>query len=83
VPWYENTLSLQGVFSLNNGLGEDLTVVGNFGIHIVDKEWLGEVIFVVRVWHGFVVKGHHSSRFNISEFVDTSCGVGISVEKFG
>ena len=81
MPWNENSLGLQNILCLQDGFSEYFTVVGDLGVHIIDQEWLSEVIFVVRVWHGFVMKGHHSSRIDISELVHTGGGVRVSVEE--
>ena len=81
MPWDEGSLGLEGVLSFADSLGENLSVVGNFGIHIVNQEWLSECIFVISVWHGLEVKSHHGSGFNITEFVHTSGSVGVGIEE--
>lgn len=81
MPGDKDVFGSQGVFSLDKGLGEYLSVMANLSIHIVDQEWLSEVVFVVREWHSLKVKSHGSSALNITEFVHTSGSVGISVEE--
>ena len=81
MPWDENTFSSESIFSSDDSFGEDVTVVGNFGVHIVDKEWFSEMIFIVREWHCLEVKSHSGSTFDITDFIHTSSGVGISVEE--
>lgn len=83
MPWDKNSLGLEGLLSLDDGLGPHLSVVGNLSIHIVDEEWLREVVLIVGVWHSLELKGHHGSGINVSEFVHTSGGVGVGVEELG
>jgi len=81
VPWDKNTLWFKSIFSFGNMLSEDLTIVSNVSLEVVDEEWLGEIILVVCVWHSFEIEGHWSTWFNISDFVASTSGVGISVEE--
>jgi len=82
VPWDKNTLCSESIFSSGNVLGEYFTIVSDMSLKVVDKEWLSEVILVVSVWHGFEIKSHWSTWFNISDFVGAGGGVGVSVEEF-
>ncbi len=77
MPWDEDSLSLEGVLSLDDGFCEHLAVVGDGSKHVVDQEWLSEVVLVVRVGHGFEVQGHGGSALNIAEFVHTSGGAAV------
>ena len=81
MPWDKDALGSKGVLSLHDGLGEDLTVVRDLSVHIVKEEWLSEVVFVVREWHGLEVKGHGGSTVDIAELVHAGGGVAISVEE--
>ena len=83
MPWNEDSLGLEDILGLDNGLGEGLSVVDNLSVHIIDKIWLGEVVLAVGVWHCLEVQGHHGTRFNISELVHTSGSVAVSIEEFG
>lgn len=47
MPWDEDVLGSEGLLGLDEALGEHLTVVGHGGVHVVDQEWLREVVFVV------------------------------------
>lgn len=47
MPWDKNSLGLEGLLGLDDRLSEDLAVMGNLSVHIVDEEWLSEVILVV------------------------------------
>ena len=82
VPWNKNTLWFESIFSFGNVLCEYFTIVSNLSLEVIDKEWLSEIILVVCIWHRFEVKGHWSTWFNISDFIASSSGVGISVEEF-
>ena len=82
MPWDKNTLWFESIFSFGNVLSEYFTIVSNMSLEVIDKEWLGEIILVVCIWHSFKVQSHWSSWFNISDFVWSSGGVGISVEEF-
>ena len=81
VPWNKDAFCLQSVLSSHNLFGEYVSIMRDNSLHIVDQEWLGEVIFVVRIWHGLEVEGHSGSTLNITEFVHTGCSVSIGVEK--
>lgn len=83
VPEDEDSLGLEGLFSLDEVLNSVFTVVSNLSPEVVYHEWLGEVVFIVREWHGLEVKSHHSTGLNISELVATSSGVAINVEELG
>ena len=83
MPWNKDVLGSESVLSLPDVLGEDLTVVGDLGVHVVNEEWISEMIFVVREWHGLEVKSHGGSTFDIAELVQTSGCAGVSVEEGG
>ena len=83
VPGDKDSLGFEDVFGLDQVFREVFSIVANFGPHIVDKEWLAEVEFVVRVGHGLEVEGHHRARLNIAEFVATDGCVHVGVEEFG
>lgn len=83
MPWNKDSLGLEGVLSLHNVLGEYLTLVSNISVHVVDEEWLGKVVLVVGVWHGFEVEGHHGAGLNITKFVHTSGRAGVGIEELG
>jgi len=80
---HEDALGLERVLSLFNGHGEVLSVVGHFGPHVVHEEWLGEVVFVVRVGHRLEVESHHGSALDVAELVAASRGVAVRVEELG
>lgn len=58
MPWDKDSLGLEDVLSFVDVLGEDFTFVGDLSVHIIDEEWLSEIVLVVGIWHGLVVKGH-------------------------
>jgi len=62
-------------------LGPDLSVVLNVGLQVVDKEWLSEFKLGVREWHCLEIEGHSSSRFDITELIETTGSVAIDVEE--
>ena len=55
--------------------------MGHGGFKVVHEEWLGEVVLVVREWHGLEVQGHGGSALDISELVHTGCSVAVGVEE--
>lgn len=81
MPWDEDVLGFKGLLGLHQGLCEHLSVVGHGGVHVVDQEWLGEMVFVVGEWHGLEVKGHGGSALDITDLVHAGSGVGVSVEE--
>ena len=81
VPHDKDALVSENLLSFDDMLGEVLSIMRNLGPHVVNHEWLGEVVFVVRVWHCLEVKSHHCTTFNITELVATSGCVAISVEE--
>ena len=81
VPKYKDALASQGVLCLDDVFSEVLAVVTNLSPHIVDKEWLREVVFVVRVGHGLEVKSHGSAALDITDLEATSCRVRVDVEE--
>jgi len=83
VPEDEDSLCLQGVFSLDDVLREVLSFVRNLRPHIVDEERLREVVFVVGVRHRFEVQGHGGAALDITNLVATGRRVGVDVEEFG
>lgn len=58
MPWDKDSLGLEDVLSFVDVLGEDFTFVGDLSVHIIDEEWLSEIVLVVGIWHSLVVKGH-------------------------
>jgi len=83
VPEDEDSLCLQGVFSLDDVLREVLSFVRNLSPHIVDEERLREVVFVVGVRHRLEVQGHGGAALDITNLVATGRRVGVDVEEFG
>jgi len=81
VPWDEDALGLEGVLCPHEGLGEDLAVVRDDCVHIVDQEWLREMVLVVRVWHRLEVERHRGSTLHIAKFVHASGGVAVGVKE--
>lgn len=55
MPEDKDFLGLEGLLRLDEVLGEVFAVMGDLSPHIVDKEWLTEVVFVVRVRHSLEV----------------------------
>ena len=83
MPEDKDSLSLKSFLGLNEVLNGVLSVVSDLGPHVVDEERLSEVVFIVREGHGFEVKGHHGSGFDVAELVLTGRGVAINVEELG
>ena len=83
VPENKDLLALQSLLSLMDMLSEILAVVRDLGPHVVDEEGLGEVIFVIRVWHRLEVEGHRSTALNVSNLEPACRGVAVSVEELG
>lgn len=81
VPWDESTLNLKDVNLGDQSLGVYSTLVGNISNQVVDQEWLGEVILVVRVWHSLEVDSHGGSGFDITDFIHTVGRIAVSVEE--
>ena len=80
VPENEDFFALEDVFVVDDLFSEDISVVRDLSPHVIDKEWLSEIVFVVWVWHSLKVKSHHGSWLNISDLVAASGGVHIRVE---
>ena len=83
VPENKDLLALQSLLSLMDMLSEILAVVRDLGPHVVDEEGLGEVIFVIRVWHRLEVEGHRSTALNVSNLEPACRGVAVGVEELG
>ena len=81
MPDNEDFLASEGILGLDNVLSEVFTIVGDLSPHIIDKEWLSEVVFVVRVGHGLEVKSHGSAALDITDLEATSCRVRVDVEE--
>lgn len=47
MPWDKDSLGLEDVLSFVDVLGEDFTFVGDLSVHIIDEEWLSEIVLVV------------------------------------
>ena len=62
---------------------KELSIVSDFGPHIISEVRLGEVVFIVCEGHGLEVQGHHCTRFNIAKLVAASGGVAVYVEELG
>jgi len=83
VPENEDALGLEGLLSLDDVLGEVLSVMGNLSPHVVHEEWLTEVEFVVREGHGLEVEGHGGAALDITDLEAAGSGVTVSVEELG
>lgn len=64
-------------------LREILSVVRHLSPHIVDKEWLREVVFVIGVGHGLEVQGHGGTTLDIANLVLANRRVAVGVEELG
>ena len=49
---------------------------------VIDQEGVGVPVLVGRVRHGFEMSSDYGSSFQISKFIESGGGVGVSVEKF-
>ena len=83
MPDNEDFLASEGILGLDNVLSEVFTIVGDLSPHIIDKEWLSEVVFVVGVGHSLEVQGHGGTALNIANLVAASGSVAIGVEETG
>ena len=83
MPDNENTLGFEDLFRLDDLLGEVLSVVLYLCPHIIDHEWLREVVFVVGKRHCLKVQGHRGSALKIAKLVPAGGGVGVGVEEPG
>ena len=83
VPEDKDFLALQGVLRLVDMLGEVLAVVGDLGPHVIDKERLGEVVFVIRIRHGLEVERHGRTALHVSNLILSNCRVAVGVEELG
>ena len=83
VPEDEDSLGLKSILSLNEVLNGILSVVSDLSPHVVDEEWLCEIVFIVGEGHGLEVTGHHVIGLNIAKLVAAGCGVAVSVEELG
>lgn len=83
VPEDEDTLALEGLLGLDHVFSEVLSIVADLGPHVVDEEWLSEVVFVVGVGHRLEVKSHGCTALNITDLEATSGRVAVGVEKLG
>jgi hypothetical protein len=83
VPEHEDALGLKVLLGLHDVLSEVLSIVGDFGPHVVDHEGLREVVLVVAERHGLEMQGHHGSALNVAKFIATLSGVHVDVEELG
>ena len=83
VPEDEDALALEGLLGLDHVFSEVLSIVADLGPHVVDEEWLSEVVFVVGVGHGLKVKSHGCTALNITDLEATSGRVAVRVEELG
>ena len=83
VPDDKDFLALERVLSLVDVLGEVLAIMGHFGPHVIDEEWLREVVFVIRIRHRLEVERHGGTALDIANLVLSNCRVAIGVEEFG
>ena len=81
MPRNEDALSLQSVLCSHDRLREHLSVVADVCVHIVDQEWLREVVLVIGERHRLEAQCHSGSRLNITELIQTCGRVRVSVEK--
>ena len=61
MPHSVDSLGLEVLLSLDDSLGEDLTIVDDFGVHVVDHEGLSEVVLIVGEGHRLEMQGHHGA----------------------
>ena len=83
VPEDKDALGLESILSLDNVFGEVFAIVADLSPHVVDKEGLGEVVFVVRIRHGLEVKSHRCTALNITDLVAARGRVAVRVKEFG
>ena len=83
VPEDKDFLALQGVLRLVDMLGEVLAVVGDLSPHVIDKERLREVVFVIRIRHGLEVERHGRTALHVSNLILSNCRVAVGVEELG
>ena len=83
MPEDKDFLALQGVLGLVDVLCEVLTVVGDFGPHVVDEEGLREVEFVIRVRHGLEVERHGRTALHVPNLVLSDRRVAVGVKELG
>ena len=83
MPEDKDSLGLKGLFGLDDVLGKVLAVVRNLSPHVVDEEWLSEVVFVVRVGHRLEVERHGGTGLNITDLEAAGGSVAVSVEELG
>ena len=81
MPWNENSLGLEGLGLGDEGLSEDVALVGHLGLHVVDQVRLREVVFVVRVWHRLEGQGHGGARLDVAELVHARGRIAVNVEE--
>ena len=83
MPKNEDVLGLEVLLSLDDVLDVVLTVVLDFGPHVVNHEWLRKVKLVVGVGHGLEVDGHGGTRLNVANLVHARGAVSVGVEELG
>ena len=81
VPDDKDALVPENFLCFDDVLGEVLSIMRNLGPHIVNHEWLSEVVLVVRVRHRLEVESHHCTTLDITELVATGGCVAVSVEE--
>ena len=47
MPENEDFFALEDVFVVDDLFSEDISVVRDLSPHVIDKEWLSEIVFVV------------------------------------
>jgi len=83
VPQHEDALGLKVLLSFHNVLSEVLSIMRDFGPHVVDHEGLREVVLVVAERHSFEMQGHHGSALNVAKFIAALSSVHVHVKELG
>ena len=83
MPQGEDSLAPEGVLGLDDVLSEVLTVVADLSPHVVDKEGLRKVEFIVRVRHRLEVKSHGGTALDITDLERAGSRVAVNIEELG
>ena len=83
MPWHEDSFGPQHLLSSEDGLDEHIAFMRDMGMHVIDQEWLSEVVLIVGVGHGLEMQGHRGSRLHIPDLVVPGGSIGIGIEESG
>ena len=83
VPENKDFFALENIFVADDLFSEYISIVRNLSPHVIDKERLREVVFVIRIRHGLEVERHGRTALHVSNLILSNCRVAVGVEELG